>query len=95
MTLSGVDVSPFRLPLGPVAIISPFNLPAMVPMWFLPITIAAGNTVVLEPSEKVPSAALWLARLWADAGLPAVCSTSSTGTRSPWSVWSLTPTSRR
>ena len=70
MTLSGVDVSSFRRPVGPVAIISPFNLPAMVPMWFLPTTIAAGNTVVLKPSEKVPSAALWLARLWADAGLP-------------------------
>jgi malonate-semialdehyde dehydrogenase (acetylating)/methylmalonate-semialdehyde dehydrogenase len=65
-----VDVSSLRRPLGPVAIISPFNLPAMVPMWFLPIAIAAGNTVVLKPSEKVPSAALWLARLWADAGLP-------------------------
>jgi hypothetical protein len=45
-------------------------VPAMVPMWFFPITIAAGNTVVLKPSGKVPSAALWLARLWADAGLP-------------------------
>jgi malonate-semialdehyde dehydrogenase (acetylating)/methylmalonate-semialdehyde dehydrogenase len=66
-----VDVSAFRQPVGPVAILSPFNLPAMVPMCFLPITIAAGNTVVLKPSEKVPSAALWLARLWAEAGLPA------------------------
>ena len=54
----------------PVAIISPFNFPAMVPMWFFPIAIAAGNTVVLKPSEKVPSAALWMARLWAEAGLP-------------------------
>ena len=65
-----VDVSSIRQPLGPVAIISPFNFPAMVPMWFFPIAIAAGNTVVLKPSEKVPSAALWLARLWAEAGLP-------------------------
>jgi malonate-semialdehyde dehydrogenase (acetylating)/methylmalonate-semialdehyde dehydrogenase len=65
-----VDVASIRQPLGPVAIISPFNFPAMVPMWFFPIAIAAGNTVVLKPSEKVPSAALWLARLWADAGLP-------------------------
>jgi malonate-semialdehyde dehydrogenase (acetylating) / methylmalonate-semialdehyde dehydrogenase len=70
MTLSGVDVSSFRRPVGPVAIISPFNLPAMMPVWFLPIRIAAGNTVDLKPSEEVPSAALWLARLWADAGLP-------------------------
>jgi malonate-semialdehyde dehydrogenase (acetylating) / methylmalonate-semialdehyde dehydrogenase len=65
-----VDVASIRQPLGPVAIISPFNFPAMVPMWFFPIAIAAGNTVVLKPSEKVPSAALWLARLWAEAGLP-------------------------
>src|SRR5689334_17854679 len=65
-----VDVYSIRQPLGPVAIISPFNFPAMVPMWFFPIAIAAGNTVVLKPSEKVPSAALWIARLWAEAGLP-------------------------
>ena len=65
-----VDVASIRQPLGPVAIISPFNFPAMVPMWFFPIAIAAGNTVVLKPSEKVPSAALWMARLWAEAGLP-------------------------
>jgi len=65
-----VDVASIRQPLGPVAIISPFNFPAMVPMWFFPIAVAAGNTVVLKPSEKVPSAALWLARLWAEAGLP-------------------------
>jgi malonate-semialdehyde dehydrogenase (acetylating)/methylmalonate-semialdehyde dehydrogenase len=67
---TGVDVSSIRQPLGPVAIISPFNFPAMVPMWFFPLAIATGNTVVLKPSEKVPSAALWLARLWAEAGLP-------------------------
>ena len=66
-----VDVYSIRQPLGPVAIISPFNFPAMVPMWFFPIAIAAGNTVVLKPSEKDPSAALWLAELWAEAGLPA------------------------
>jgi malonate-semialdehyde dehydrogenase (acetylating)/methylmalonate-semialdehyde dehydrogenase len=67
---SGVDVSSIRQPLGVVGIISPFNFPAMVPMWFFPIAIAAGNTVVLKPSEKVPSAAQWLAELWAEAGLP-------------------------
>ncbi|HEX4587807.1 MAG TPA: CoA-acylating methylmalonate-semialdehyde dehydrogenase [Mycobacterium sp.] len=65
-----VDVYSIRQPLGPVAIISPFNFPAMVPMWFFPIAIAAGNTVVLKPSEKDPSASLWLAQLWAQAGLP-------------------------
>ncbi len=65
-----VDVSSIRQPLGPIGIISPFNFPAMVPMWFFPIAIGAGNTVVLKPSEKDPSAALWLAELWAEAGLP-------------------------
>ncbi|GJF10261.1 methylmalonate-semialdehyde dehydrogenase (acylating) [Mycolicibacterium cyprinidarum] len=65
-----VDVYSIRQPLGPVGIISPFNFPAMVPMWFFPIAIAAGNTVVLKPSEKDPSASLWIAKLWAEAGLP-------------------------
>ena len=67
---TGVDVHSVRQPLGVVGIISPFNFPAMVPMWFFPIAIAAGNTVVLKPSEKVPSAALWMAELWREAGLP-------------------------
>ncbi|MFE3728290.1 aldehyde dehydrogenase family protein, partial [Nocardia sp. NPDC059154] len=67
---TGVDVHSRRDPVGVVAIISPFNFPAMVPMWFFPIAIAAGNTVVLKPSEKNPSASLWLARLWKEAGLP-------------------------
>jgi malonate-semialdehyde dehydrogenase (acetylating)/methylmalonate-semialdehyde dehydrogenase len=67
---TNVDVASIRQPLGPVGIISPFNFPAMVPMWFFPIAIAAGNTVVLKPSEKDPSAALWIAELWAEAGLP-------------------------
>ncbi len=65
-----VDVHSVRQPLGVVGIISPFNFPAMVPMWFFPIAIAAGNTVVLKPSEKVPIAALWMAQLWSEAGLP-------------------------
>ncbi|WP_353987804.1 CoA-acylating methylmalonate-semialdehyde dehydrogenase [Ruicaihuangia caeni] len=65
-----VDVYSLRQPLGVVGIISPFNFPAMVPMWFFPIAIAAGNTVVLKPSEKDPSAAIWLAKLWKEAGLP-------------------------
>jgi malonate-semialdehyde dehydrogenase (acetylating)/methylmalonate-semialdehyde dehydrogenase len=67
---TGVDVYSTRQPLGVVAIISPFNFPAMVPAWFFPIAVAAGNTVVLKPSEKDPSAAIWLARLWQEAGLP-------------------------
>ena len=65
-----VDVHSKRQPLGPVAIISPFNFPAMVPMWFFPIAIAAGNTVVIKPSEKDPSAVNWEAELWKEAGLP-------------------------
>ena len=65
-----VDVYSIRQPLGPVGIISPFNFPAMVPMWFFPVAIAAGNTVILKPSEKDPTAAIWLAELWAEAGLP-------------------------
>ena len=68
---TGVDVYSLRQPLGVVGIISPFNFPAMVPMWFFPIAIAAGNTVVLKPSEKDPSAANWMAELMFEAGLPA------------------------
>src|SRR3712207_1190146 len=67
---TNVDVHSVRQPLGPVAIISPFNFPAMVPMWFFPIAIATGNTVVLKPSEQDPSASLWIAELWKEAGLP-------------------------
>ena len=67
---TGVDVYSTRQPLGVVGIISPFNFPAMVPMWFFPIAIAAGNTVVIKPSEKDPSASIWIAKLWKEAGLP-------------------------
>jgi malonate-semialdehyde dehydrogenase (acetylating)/methylmalonate-semialdehyde dehydrogenase len=67
---TGVDVYSTKAPLGVVGIISPFNFPAMVPMWFFPIAIAVGNTVVLKPSEKDPSSAMFLARLFAEAGLP-------------------------
>ena len=67
---TGVDVYSIKQPLGVVGIISPFNFPAMVPMWFFPVAIAAGNAVVLKPSEKDPSASLWMARLWTEAGLP-------------------------
>jgi malonate-semialdehyde dehydrogenase (acetylating)/methylmalonate-semialdehyde dehydrogenase len=67
---AGVDVHSVRQPLGVVAIISPFNFPAMVPMWFFPIALAAGNTVILKPSEKDPSAANFIAQLLKEAGLP-------------------------
>ena len=65
-----VDVYTIKQPLGVVGIISPFNFPAMVPLWFFPIAIATGNAVVLKPSEKDPSTAIWLAELWREAGLP-------------------------
>jgi malonate-semialdehyde dehydrogenase (acetylating)/methylmalonate-semialdehyde dehydrogenase len=67
---TNVDVYSIKQPLGVVGIISPFNFPAMVPMWFFPVAMAAGNTVVLKPSEKDPSAAIWMAELWKEAGLP-------------------------
>ena len=67
---TGVDVHSVRQPLGVVGIISPFNFPMMVPLWFTPIAIAAGNAVVLKPSEKDPTAAIWMAKLWQEAGLP-------------------------
>ncbi|WP_342002020.1 CoA-acylating methylmalonate-semialdehyde dehydrogenase [Microbacterium sp. LWH7-1.2] len=67
---TGIDVYSLKQPLGVVGVISPFNFPVMVPLWFVPIAIAAGNAVVLKPSEKDPSAALWLAAAWQEAGLP-------------------------
>jgi len=66
-----VDVFSFRQPLGVVAGITPFNFPVMVPMWMHPIAIACGNTFVLKPSERDPSASMLVAQLWAEAGLPA------------------------
>ncbi len=67
---TNVDVYSIRQPVGVVAGITPFNFPAMVPMWMFPIAIACGNSFVLKPSEKDPSASLLLAQLWAEAGLP-------------------------
>ncbi|WP_155374545.1 CoA-acylating methylmalonate-semialdehyde dehydrogenase [Catellatospora vulcania] len=65
-----VDSYSIRQPLGVVAVITPFNFPAMVPLWFAPIAIACGNAVVLKPSEKDPSASVLLASWFAEAGLP-------------------------
>ena len=67
---TGVDSYSIRQPLGVVAGITPFNFPAMVPMWMFPLAIACGNSFILKPSEKDPSASILLARLWAEAGLP-------------------------
>ena len=65
-----VDTWSIRTPLGVCAGITPFNFPAMVPMWMFPVAIACGNTFVLKPSERDPSAAVLLAEMWAEAGLP-------------------------
>ncbi|MBS44633.1 MAG: methylmalonate-semialdehyde dehydrogenase (CoA acylating) [Nocardioides sp.] len=65
-----VDVHTTKEPIGVVAVISPFNFPAMVPLWFFPIAIAAGNTVVLKPSEKDPSVTNWMAEVLSECGLP-------------------------
>ena len=70
---AGVDVYSIRQPLGVVAGITPFNFPAMVPMWMFANALACGNTFVLKPSEKDPSVSLFLAELLASAGLPAGC----------------------
>jgi malonate-semialdehyde dehydrogenase (acetylating)/methylmalonate-semialdehyde dehydrogenase len=67
---TGVDVYSFRQPLGVVAGITPFNFPVMVPMWMHPVAIACGNTFVLKPSERDPSASQLVAEMWAEAGLP-------------------------
>ncbi|HYG67419.1 MAG TPA: CoA-acylating methylmalonate-semialdehyde dehydrogenase, partial [Anaeromyxobacteraceae bacterium] len=66
----GIDSHSLLQPLGVCAGITPFNFPAMVPMWMFPVAIACGNTFVLKPSEKVPSTSVRLAELFAEAGLP-------------------------
>ena len=66
----GVDVHDFRQPLGVVAGITPFNFPAMVPLWMHPVALATGNTFILKPSERDPSAADFVAGLYQRAGLP-------------------------
>jgi len=67
---TGVDVYSIRQPLGVVAGITPFNFPVMVPLWMCAGAIACGNAFILKPSEKDPSASLFLAQMWKDAGLP-------------------------
>ncbi len=67
---TGVDVYSIRQPVGVVAGITPFNFPAMVPMWMFPVAIACGNAFILKPSERDPSASMLLAELWQRAGLP-------------------------
>jgi malonate-semialdehyde dehydrogenase (acetylating)/methylmalonate-semialdehyde dehydrogenase len=67
---TGVDVHSIRQPVGVVACITPFNFPAMVPLWMIGSAIACGNTVLLKPSEKDPSSSLFIAELFSEAGLP-------------------------
>jgi NAD-dependent aldehyde dehydrogenases len=67
---TNIDSWSTRQPLGVCAGITPFNFPAMVPMWMFPMAIACGNTFVLKPSEKDPSCAMMLAKLFKEAGLP-------------------------
>ncbi len=67
---TGVDAYSIRQPVGVCAGITPFNFPAMVPMWMFPVAIACGNTFVLKPSERVPSTSMRLAELFKEAGLP-------------------------
>jgi malonate-semialdehyde dehydrogenase (acetylating)/methylmalonate-semialdehyde dehydrogenase len=67
---TGVDMYSIRQPIGVCAGITPFNFPAMVPMWMFPMAIACGNTFILKPSERDPSASLMIARLLKEAGLP-------------------------
>ncbi len=67
---TGIDLYSMRQPLGVVAGITPFNFPAMVPMWMFPIAIAAGNTFILKPSEKDPGCPMRLAELMLEAGAP-------------------------
>jgi len=68
---TGLDVHQVRQPIGVVACITPFNFPAMVPLWMVTTAIAAGNAVILKPSERDPSAAVWLAKAFEEAGVPA------------------------
>ena len=70
---NGIDVYNIRQPLGVVAGITPFNFPAMVPMWMFANALACGNTFILKPSEKDPSASMFIAELLKQAGLPDGC----------------------
>ncbi|PIE20323.1 MAG: methylmalonate-semialdehyde dehydrogenase (CoA acylating), partial [Arachnia propionica] len=67
---TGVDIHSIRQPVGVVAGVTPFNFPAMVPLWMHPIAIAAGNAFLLKPAVTVPTASLIIARLYQEAGLP-------------------------
>jgi malonate-semialdehyde dehydrogenase (acetylating)/methylmalonate-semialdehyde dehydrogenase len=88
---TGVDTFTMRQPLGVVAGITPFNFPAMVPMWMYPIAIACGNTFVLKPSEKDPSVSQLSAEMLAEAGLPSGVFNVVHGDKRRWTPSSPTP----
>jgi len=66
----GIDTYSLRIPLGVCAGITPFNFPAMCPMWMFPFAMTLGNTFVLKPSERVSGAAMWIAQTMKEIGLP-------------------------
>jgi malonate-semialdehyde dehydrogenase (acetylating)/methylmalonate-semialdehyde dehydrogenase len=66
----GIDCYSYKLPLGVTAGICPFNFPAMIPLWMIPLSITLGNTMVLKPSERVPGASLLIAKYMQEIGLP-------------------------
>lgn len=68
---SNMDTRTMRQPLGVVAGIAPFNFPAMIPLWMIPLAVTTGNAIILKPSEKVPTAAHRIVELATEAGLPA------------------------
>lgn len=65
-----MDTYTYRLPLGVCAGIAPFNFPAMIPLWMFPMAMVCGNTFLMKPSERVPGALMFLAKLFQDAGAP-------------------------
>jgi len=91
----GVDVYQIRQPVGVVAGITPFNFPAMVPLWMLSTAIACGNAFILKPSEKVPGPAFFSLSWPRKPAFPTAFSTSFTETKLPWIVCSNIRISRR
>ena len=89
----GIDIYSMRQPLGVVAGITPFNFPAMIPMWKFAPAIACGNAFILKPSERDPGVPMRLAELMIEAGCRPASSTSSTATRRRSTRSSTTPTS--
>ena len=90
-----VDVWTVRQPVGPAVGITPFNFPAMVPLWMWPMAVACGNCFILKPSERDPSASLLLAKWLKEAGLPDGVFNVVHGDKEGSMPFSTRPTSRR